>query len=148
MSDPYVPRGLRSEVSRLARGCCEYCLSQVDFSPAPFSVDHVVSVSNGGATELSNLALACEGCNGHKAAKTAAFDPVTGRRVPLFHPRQQHWADHFAWSDDDTMVIGLTAVGRATVEALRLNRPHLQHLRAALREAGFHPPPSRQEPTP
>ena len=96
MSDRQVPQALRAEVARVARGCCEYCLSQLDFSPAPFSIEHIIPRSRGGVTELGNLALACEGCNGHKAAKTQAIDPSIDEQVSLFHPRRQGWRDHFA----------------------------------------------------
>lgn len=37
-------------------------------------------------------------------------------------------------------IIGITAAGRATVVRLRLNRPGLVNLRAALRHFGVHPP--------
>jgi len=127
---------------RLARGCYEYCLSQVDFSPAPFSIEHITPRSRGGTSDLANLAFACEGCNGHKAAKTHGIDPSTGERVRLFHPRRQRWQDHFAWSADFTKIIGRSAAGRATVEALQLNRPRVQRLREALRLVDLHPPPS------
>ena len=96
---------------------------------------------------MPNLALACEGCNGHKGTKTDANDTMTGEHTPLFHPRRQRWEDHFAWSADFSLVLGRTPVGRATVQALRLNRPRLQRLRWALRRAGAHPPES-QAPTP
>jgi hypothetical protein len=89
---------------------------------------------------LENLALSCQGCNGHKHTKTQAADPVTKQAVPLFHPRQQLWQDHFTWSSDYTMVIGLTQVGRATVKALQLNREGLLNLRRALFILGDHPP--------
>jgi hypothetical protein len=45
----------------------------------------------------------------------------TGICPPLFHPRQQHWQDHFAWSLDGTKIEGTTVIGRATVVALRMN---------------------------
>ncbi|WNZ24154.1 mitochondrial large ribosomal subunit protein uL30m [Leptolyngbya sp. NK1-12] len=32
------------------------------------------------------------------------------------------WSEHFAWSEDTTLIIGLTPIGRATVQTLRLNR--------------------------
>jgi hypothetical protein len=37
------------------------------------------------------------------------------------------------------LIIGRTATGRATVEALHLNRPELVNLRRVLRAAGEHP---------
>jgi hypothetical protein len=63
------------------------------------------------------------GCNGRKYNKMAVADPVDGQMAPLFNPRQQPWPEHFCWSDDYTRVIGVTATGRATVEALGMNRP-------------------------
>jgi hypothetical protein len=45
--------------------------------------------------------------------------------VPLFHPNQQEWAEHFAWNDDATEIMGLTPIGRATIAALKMNRPQI-----------------------
>jgi hypothetical protein len=50
------------------------------------------------------------------------------------------WSDHFGWSADGTLVLGLTPTGRATVEALRLNRDALTNLRRVLFAAQEHPP--------
>lgn len=71
---------------------------------------------------------------------TSGRDPITEAETPLFHPRQQRWTDHFVWSDNARYVLGITATGRATVDRLRLNRPGLVNLRAALRHFGVHPP--------
>jgi hypothetical protein len=60
--------------------------------------------------------------------------------VPLYHPRQQHWHDHFAWNNDFTLIIGLTPTGRATIQALHLNRSELVNLRRVLYAMGEHPP--------
>jgi hypothetical protein len=49
--------------------------------------------------------------------------------------------DHFAWSDDLTLIIGLTPTGRATVVRLQLNRSGVVSLRSLLHSAGLHPPP-------
>jgi len=106
----------------------------------PFSVEHIIPRQADGETTLDNLALACQGCNGHKYVKTHGVDPVSGELVPLFHPRHQHWRNHFAWSADFTLIIGLTPTGRATVEALQLNREGLVNLRHVLYAMGEHPP--------
>jgi hypothetical protein len=140
MPDQRVTAQQRQFVGDRAKGCCEYCQSQLQFSPQPFSVEHIQPRSMGGITHADNLALSCSGCNGHKYNKTHAIDPVTGESVPLFHPRQQQWVDHFGWDQGYTQVIGLTPTGRATVDALRLNRPALQNLRELLFAAGKHPP--------
>jgi hypothetical protein len=136
-----VRSGGRREVVRArAQGLCEYCLSQERLATSSFSVEHVVPVQSGGGLGLDNLAFACQGCNNHKYIKTKGLDPATSDSVPLFHPRRERWEDHFAWSYDFTQVVGLTPTGRATVEALRLNRDGLVRLRRALFHAGEHPP--------
>jgi hypothetical protein len=89
---------------------------------------------------LSNLALACRGCNLYKSDKTTAIDPISNRTVPLFHPRRQQWNDHFSWNQDGTQIVGLTPIGRATVAALNLNREGLVNLRRTLHQCGEHPP--------
>ena len=130
----------RQVIQERAGGRCEYCQSPLGFSTEPFTVEHIHPKSRGGPTTLDNLACACAGCNGHKATKIRALDPETGEAVPLFNPRQRRWTDHFRWSEDTTRIIGLTPTGRATVEALCLNRSGLVNLRRIMRLAGEHPP--------
>ncbi|WP_026369951.1 HNH endonuclease [Kallotenue papyrolyticum] len=140
MPDERISTELRRKVVEQAAGCCEYCHSQAQFAMQSFSVEHIVPRARGGTNTLDNLALACQGCNNHKYLKTEDRDPITGMVVPLFHPRQQRWNDHFVWSEDYTLIIGITPIGRATVEALRLNRPGLVNLRRVLYAMGEHPP--------
>jgi len=45
-----------------------------------------------------------------------------------------------AWGREADVIIGLTPIGRATVEALQLNRPHLVLSRRVWHAAGWHPP--------
>lgn len=123
-----------------AAGCCEYCRSQSQFATQAFSVEHIVPRSRGGQTAPENLALACQGCNAHKHAKTSALDPVTREAAPLYHPREQLWHQHFRWSSDFTLLLGITPTGRATVEALKLNREGLIAMRQVLYARGLHPP--------
>ena len=128
---------------RRAQGYCEYCRSPMRYSPDPFAVEHIVPRVAGGGNEPSNLALSCQGCNNLKFVSIEAVDPVTGVRVPLFHPRQQRWSQHFLWSQDTTVVVGRTPIGRATVERLRLNREGVVNLRRVLATIGQHPPQIR-----
>lgn len=139
MARRHISEALREAVAQRAGHRCEYCRSQERYSVHSFSIDHVVPISRGGATVFANLAFACSGCNSHKHTKTTARDPVTLLTVGLFDPRTQEWADHFAWNDDYSLIIGLSAVGRATVEALDLNRATLVNLRQALHELRLHP---------
>jgi len=131
---------LRREVVNRARELCEYCRSQAAFGLQSFSVEHITPRHKGGKTILENLALSCQGCNGHKHTKTEGYDPVSKTIVSLYHPRQQSWSEHFAWSDDGCLIIGLTPTGRATVEELKLNRPSVVNLRRVLFNVGAHPP--------
>lgn len=140
MPKEYVSSELRKFVFERAAGCCEYCRSQARFAPEPFSIEHIVPVSSGGSTAESNLALSCQGCNNYKAARTSATDSITGSTTTLFHPRLQLWNEHFAWAEAYTTILGLTSAGRATVQALRLNREGLINLRWVLYGAGEHPP--------
>jgi hypothetical protein len=106
----------------------------------PFSAEHIEPRSQAGKTNLTNLAWACQGCNNHKYNKSSARDPVSGEVVALFHPRRQLWSDHFIWNEDGTLVLGLSPSGRATVEALLLNRNGLVNLRLILFAVHEHPP--------
>jgi HNH endonuclease len=131
---------IRAQVFERARGCCEYCQSQRDFSHDDFSVEHVIPRSVGGTDDLENLAMACQGCNNRKYTAIQATDPATGTLVNLYHPRLDVWATHFVWSADTIIIIGLTPTGRATIARLELNRSGLVNLRRALGMAGVHPP--------
>jgi hypothetical protein len=141
MAEERVTESLRKQVVERALGCCEYCRSQSAFAMQSLSVEPVTPRSQGGTTDVANLALACQGCNNAKYAKTHAPDPIDGVLVSLFNPRTQRWREHFAWSAGTTHVLGLTPTGRATVVALRLNREGLVNLRRILFNHGLHPPP-------
>lgn len=135
-----ISEALRQAVTERARGCCEYCRSQEAYATERFSIEHIHPQALGGLTVEENLALACQGCNGHKSAATKAADPQTSEMTTLFHPRQQIWEEHFAWSEDGLRISGLTPTGRATIVRLQMNRPSLVNLRRALLAIKVHPP--------
>ena len=135
-----VTAALRRQVRERAQGLCEYCRFPAHFTNAAFHCDHVQPRRSGGAAIFENLAWSCSWCNVYKSIKTRAHDPQTGQLVSLFNPRRQRWSRHFAWSEDTLLIVGRTAIGRATVETLQLNRPELLNLRRVLRAAGEHPP--------
>ena len=60
--------------------------------------------------------------------------------VPLFDPRRQIWSEHFEWSNNATLIAGVTPSGRATVVVLYLNRPALVLARREWVDVGWHPP--------
>lgn len=131
---------IRDFVIQRAQGRCEYCRSPAAFAHQSFSVEHIRPRSHQGKDSLGNLALSCQGCNNHKYNRRKARDPVSDVLVILFHPRRHRWKEHFAWANDATHVLGLTAIGRAAVQALQLNREALVNLRRVLVAAGEHPP--------
>ena len=140
MTEERLSSELRHLVAKRAKDCCEYCYSQSRFAMQSFSIEHIHPVSKGGLSSESNLALSCQGCNNHKYNKIEGIDPINGQIVTLFHPRLQHWKDHFVWNDDYSLIIGITSAGRATVEILQLNREGLVNLRRVLYQMGEHPP--------
>ena len=115
-------------------------MSQESYATQGFSAEHISPLNVGGQTTARNLALACQGCNNFTYNKTTALDPLSRHMVPLFHPRRDHWYEHCIWNHDCTLIIGLTPTGRATIEALHLNREGVVNLRRLLLLTGKHPP--------
>lgn len=140
MSTSYIPVELRRRVARRARYRCGYCLTSEDVVGTPMDFEHIIPECKGGLTEEENLWLACSLCNSYKGSRTDYEDPVSGQVVKLFNPRQQVWREHFEWIDRGIRIIGLTAVGRATVDALQLNREPLVFSRKKWVLVGWHPP--------
>jgi hypothetical protein len=103
-------------------------------------VDHIWPQAKGGPDQIDNLCLACELCNQYKWTKTTGTDPEDGKEIDLFNPREQRWGKHSVWSADGILIYGLTACGRATVEAVRLNNPLAVTVRRNWVLAGWHPP--------
>ena len=135
-----VSASIRNKVEERAKKLCEYCQSPLEFSSDPFSVEHFFPISKGGTDDLGNLALACQGCNGHKSTKTEAFDAISQTTATFYNPRKDVWNEHFVWSEDFTEIIGKTAKGRVTIKTLKLNRQRIMNLRRVLILAGKHPP--------
>lgn len=140
MSRRYITVAEQSQITERASRRCEYCQSCIDHSLQSFVIEHILPVALGGETVLENLALACGGCNAHKYTKVDALDALSEVVVPLYNPREQNWHDHFLWSSDQLQAIGKTATGRATVDALKLNRAGVTNIRKLLLMIGRHPP--------
>lgn len=135
-----VSAALQQQVRTRANYLCEYCHTSEQWQYVQFTIDHILPISQGGTDTLDNLALACFYCNRRKTDKTTTTDPQTKRQVLLFNPRQDCWSDHFTWSADGLTIIGLTAIGQATVATLNLNRERVINIRAADRAINRHPP--------
>lgn len=140
MSQASISSQLRHKLLTQAQFRCGYCLTQAEISGIALEVDHIKPESAGGRTEEQNLWMACSSCNGYKGSQSQATDPETGHSVPLFNPRIQNWSSHFQWSDDGTIIIGLTEIGRATIPALKLNHSLIVKARRRWGIAGWHPP--------
>ena len=134
----HIPGRLRKQVIKHAGNRCEFCKLSQEGQEATFHIDHAIPVSAGGETILANLALACVSCSLHKAARQRVQDPKDKKQVPLYNPRKEHWEDHFRW--EGVVLIGITAIGRATVEALNMNRKLILAIRREEMLVGRHPP--------
>jgi hypothetical protein len=130
----------RQRVAQQANFRCGYCQTQEVISGVPLTVEHILPKARGGSDDEQNLWLSCRLCNEAKGVLVEAIDPQTDATAPLFNPRTQVWAEHFAWADDGAQLIGLTSIGRATIVALSLNSDFRLRSRRIWVEAGYHPP--------
>jgi len=134
----HIPIILAKEVRARAREVCEYCRLPQRSQEATFHIDHIIPRANGGETSSDNLALACVTCSLRKAARLHAIDPQTRELVSIFHHREQVWGQHFKLTDE-FLFEGLTPTGRATVEALGMNRVAIVSIRKELSFLGRFP---------
>jgi len=133
MTDDLVRR-----VRRRAGHRCEYCQLPQSGWPIRHQVDHIIAEQHEGSDEPSNLALACAHCNRHKGPNLSGLDPATRELTRLYHPRRDRWREDFAWQG--AILIGLTAIGRTTVQVLAINDPVMVRTREALIAEGRFPP--------
>lgn len=118
----------RSLVRKRAGQRCEYCQLHQDQSPlAALQIEHIIPKKHGGADTEDNLALACIDCNLAKSSNLTGIDPESGRVTSLFHPRTQHWPDHF--ERRGLLILGKTDIGRTTVRVLNMNSDEQVQLR-------------------
>jgi hypothetical protein len=136
----HVPTALKRLVRERFSNRCAYCQTAESFTATHFEIEHIIPRAAGGETALANLCLSCPMCNRYKSATSSAVDPTTQTNVPLFHPQIQRWIEHFAWSIDGTEIIGLSPTGRATIAALRMNRPAMTRVRRMWFVLAEHPP--------
>ncbi len=135
----------RQRIRDRANFLCEYCHSFEEASSSLFTLDHLIPQSLGGNDTEDNLALACHRCNGRRYNFTEGIDPETQTIVSIFNPRQNKWSEHFIWSDNGQKILGITAMGRATIERLDMNDDchddgAIQRARRFWIRGGWHPP--------
>ena len=112
-----------ARVAERAAHRCEYCRAPEAIFNFPFEIEHIAPAVRGGRDEESNWALSCRACNLFKSDHVGAMDPLTGEVVPLFHPRNDRWEEHFFLDGSGGMLVGKTPAGRATIGCLQMNRP-------------------------
>ena len=132
-----VSARLRGLVVQRANSLCEYCLIHQDDAHLSFQVDHIISRKQRGPTISANLALACLRCNVAKSTDPGAFIGQPRRLVRLYHPREDHWGEHFRLAA--ARILPRTDVGEASVQLLNLNAGDRLLLRRTLIKAGRYP---------
>ncbi len=126
---------VRQAAQLQARDLCEYCLHP---TYGQFHIDHIIPAAlwhdytagrlsgvaeppsrRRGPDHLDNFAWACPFCN---VAKSQHVAHRVGRQtIRLFDPRHDRWPDHFTFMNNYLFVVGVTAIGVATQQALRFN---------------------------
>jgi hypothetical protein len=120
----------KRQVRERAQNACEYCHLHQDESPlAALHVEHIIPKVHGGVDAFDNLALACIDCNLHKGTNLTGIDLQTHEVTELFHPRRQHWDEHFEWQG--IYLVGKTAAGRTTIQVLNMNSDDQVALRSS-----------------
>jgi hypothetical protein len=122
-------------VRNRAAGRCEYCRLPQAETQVPFEIDHIIARKHRGRTVAGNLALSCYYCNVHKGPNPSGRDPASGRLTRLYHPRRHKWGYHFRF--EGGTLIGRTAIGRTTIDVLKMNHPSMVALREILGAAGL-----------
>ena len=133
----YVSAALRRVVATRADALCEYCPIHEDDSVFGCEVDHVISQEHGGATEAGNLAYARAFCNRAKGSDIGSMIQETGVYARFFHPRLDHWAEHFRL--DGVAVGALSDIGEVTGRILAFNTGERLLERQVLRDVGRYP---------
>lgn len=125
-----VSADLDRRVRARAEGRYEYCHLPQSAYPWTFEIDHIIAEQHRGKTQMANLALACPRCNKAKGPNLSGIDSKTRQLTRLFHPRRDRWGEHFRWHGSRLM--GVSAVGRVTIQVLKMNEPTVIQLRRVL----------------
>ena len=133
-----IAEKLKRKIRNQAQNRCGYCLLPQSLNPGQLEIEHILPTARGGTDDEENLWLSCRLCNGYKGVQTEATDRKTGKTVLLFNPRTNNWNEHFKWKADK--IVGKTACGRATIQALKLNNEIILPVRKKWMTAGWFPP--------
>jgi hypothetical protein len=114
---------LRARIVMQAGNRCGYCRAHQQYVYEPLHIEHIAPRVRGGSDDEANLRLACALCNRAKRDQTQGQDPVTGRRVRLFHSRRQQWKPHFPWKDVALEGSQGAHLRRESTYGMQLHRP-------------------------
>ncbi len=114
--NPYYP-----EIAERTNHRCEYCQAPEVVFNFPFEVEHIIPSSRQGENDAANLALACRSCNLRKGNRIRGILPDSTVEVYLFHPRKNPWTEHFQIEIESAKILGITSVGKVTVDCLEMN---------------------------
>ena len=109
------------KVSKRAGKICEYCLAPELALNFLFEVEHTIPRVLGGKTELENSALACRSCNIFKSDHLSGINESGLNTERLYNPRKDDWTEHFYIDLENFMILGLSEIGKGTINRLRLN---------------------------
>lgn len=130
-----MPSAHEQFVAERAGYRCEYCHIPTAFFRVAFVCDHIIARKHGGQDIPENLAYACPFCNSFKLDNIAGVDSQSKEILRLFNPRKDSWKTHFRW--DDAVLVGISPIGRATVQVLNINEFHRRLHRAILMTEGI-----------
>ena len=111
---------LERQVRQRAGGRCEYCRLPQAASGVPFELDHITARSIGPYGSRQPRGELHGYCNGYKGPNLAAEtrDRQSHAALPSATTQMGH---HFQY--EGSTLIGRTAIGRTTIEVLRINMP-------------------------
>jgi hypothetical protein len=110
-------------VAQRANHRCEYCKAPEVVFNFPFEVEHIIPLSRQGANNEANLALACSSCNLRNGIRISGVASDSKTEVSFFHPRKDHWSEHFQVDVESGRIVGITPIGEVTIEYLEMNSP-------------------------
>ena len=108
-------------VAQRANHRCEYCHAPELVFNFPFEVEHVIPLARKGANDETNLALACRSCNLRKGTRVSGIASGSNAEVRFFHPRHDRWDEHFQANAQSGLILGITSIGKVTVESLEID---------------------------
>jgi hypothetical protein len=132
---PSFSTALKKYIASRADYRCEYCKKPDIIANFSFHIEHIISHQHGGQNHISNLAYACSWCNWKKGPNIATILNDKGILLPLFHPRNDAWLDHFMITDG--IITGKTDIATGTIRLLDMNTPELIMERVELTAAGY-----------